>query len=406
MKRKQHGLLGLGIILALIWIGLFFSQLKLAHWAFGSQKELFHAKIDDVFGESLERIDTFDFNLINYHVDRELRKNGLDVTYQLGLYCDDIEGFQYTTPEADSSLLLSEGFAYNLLSISDEEAHLDTLYIFFPNLEKRFRWYIILGYSLIALMFAVLMLCFISFALIIHRQRKLNSFRERMVNNITHELKTPLTTISLASQLLLDDSVDKDEAVRGSYLRMISDETKAMQSLVDEALEIFKNTRITRERTDILVNKMLSTIVEVHRLSLNECHGEVVFDLQALDDVVYGDPPHLANAFSNLIDNAIKYRSKEPLVISISTRNVGESIEISFKDNGIGISPENQKLIFEPFTRVNTDNKYYVKGYGLGLNYVMHIVEYHKGTIKVESELDKGSNFIITLPLKLKGILI
>jgi two-component system phosphate regulon sensor histidine kinase PhoR len=149
----------------------------------------------------------------------------------------------------------------------------------------------------------------------------------------------------------------------------------------------------------VYVHKLLKTVLEVHRLPLNECHGEVVFDLLANRDVVLGDLPHLANAFSNLIDNAIKYR-KDNLVITISTRNVGDNLEIRFSDNGIGISRSDQKLIFEPFTRVNTDNEHYVKGYGLGLNYVMHVVEYHKGTIKLESELGKGSTFIVSLPLK------
>ena len=406
MKRKQHGLLGLGIAMALVWLGLLFSQLNLAIRAFSSQRESFHTKIDDVFEESLERIDTLDFDLINAYVNKELHKNGIDEVYQLGLFCDDDHTFQYTTAEADTSLLHSEGFAYNLLNITDESVHLDTLYIYFPYIEKRFHWDILTGYSMITILLVLLLLCYISFVIIIRRQRKINDFREKMVNNITHELKTPLTTINLASQLLLDDSVEKDAEVRGSYLRMISDETKAMQSLVDEALEIFKNARVSRERQDIPIHELLPTVVEVHRLSLNDCQGEVVFDLQASDDVVYGDLPHLANAFSNLIDNAIKYRSEAPLVITISTRNVGDTLEISFADNGIGIAPENQKLVFEPFTRVNTDNKYYVKGYGLGLNYVLHIIEYHKGSIKLESEPGKGSTFVISLPLKLKGILV
>lgn len=406
MRRKQHSLLILGIVLALVWVGLLFSQLNLAVRAFASQKELFHIKVDAVFEESLERIDTLDFELINDYLGRVLRENDMDDVYQLGLYCDDEQRFESFTTHADTNMLLSEGFTYNLLSITEEEAHLDTLYIYFPYIEKRFHWDVLVGYFMITVLLALLLVCYISFVVIVHRQRKLNDFRERMVTNITHELKTPLTTISLASQLLLDDSVEKDAEVRGSYLKMISDETKSMQSLVDEALEIFRNAQTAHERTDVMVNKLLTTIVEVHKLSLNECHGEVVFDLQATEDVVYGDLTHLANAFSNLIDNAIKYQKEEPLVITISTRNVGETIEVSIADNGIGISSENQVLIFEPFTRVNTDNKHYVKGYGLGLNYVKHVVEYHKGTIKIESELGKGSNFIITLPLMLKGILI
>lgn len=220
-----------------------------------------------------------------------------------------------------------------------------------------------------------------------------------MVNSITHEIKTPLTTISLASQLLLDDSIEMDEQTKRSYLKMISDETKSIQDLVEEVLTMFRNKKTSRQRVEIPIHKLLPTVLEVHRLSLNDCHGKVVFDFQAENDVVMGDLPHLANAFSNLIDNAIKYR-KDPLVITISTRNVGNNIEIRVSDNGIGIAKSDQKLIFEPFTRMNTENEHYVKGYGLGLNYVLNIVEYHKGTIKVESELQQGAAFILTLPLK------
>ena len=295
-------------------------------------------------------------------------------------------------------MLLSEGFSYNLLSISDDAAHLDTLYIYFPNMEKRFHWDEITSYIVIILLLVLVLCCFVSFFIILRHQWKINRFREKMVNSITHEMKTPITTISLASQFLLDDSVMKTEEEKRSYLKMISDEANSMQNLVDEVLTMFRNSKTCRERSDVPINDLLPKVVEVHRLSLNECQGEVVFDFQAKNDVVFGDLPHLANAFSNLIDNAIKYR-KEHLVIKISTRNVGDNIEILVEDNGIGISESDQKFIFEAFARVNANNKHYVKGYGLGLNYVMNIVEYHKGTIRVESELGKGTVFIVSLPL-------
>ena len=246
----------------------------------------------------------------------------------------------------------------------------------------------------------LILFCFICLLFILLKQRKINIFRERMVHNMAHELKTPITSIGLASQLLLDDSVELDRPTEQMYLRMISDEVKTMETLLDEALMVFQSSKTQRERKDIYVHRLLKTVAEVHRLSLNECHGEIVFDFQAEQDVVFGDLVHLANSFSNLIDNAIKYRQGAPL-ITISTRTAGENIEIRFSDNGIGIDKADQKMIFEPFTRMNTDNAHYVKGYGLGLNYVLHVVKYHKGTIKVESELGKGATFIVSLPLKI-----
>ena len=399
MSRFNKGLMGFVVLMAAVWVGLLVSQMRLASKAFSSQKELFHAKVDAVFNESLERIDSLDFMLINLYIGKELQKNDITDVYQLGLYCDDDSVFLYTTEGADKKMLLTEGFPYNLLTLSDDAAHLDTLYIYFPELEKRFRWDVITGYLVIAILLILITCCFIGFILIILKQRKINDFREQMVHNITHELKTPLTTIGLASQFLLDDSVEKEEAVKHSYLKMISDETKSMQDLVDEVLVMFRNDRTQRECVDIPIHKLLPTIAEIYGLSLEECKGKITFDFQAKNDVVTGDLPHLTNAFSNLIDNAIKYR-KDDLLITVSTRNVDDSIEISFADNGIGIDKSDQKFIFEPFMRVNTDNEHYVKGYGIGLNYVLHVVEYHKGTIRIESELDHGATFIVTLPLK------
>lgn len=399
MKKDNGWLIGFTIALVVVWVCLLISQIHLANKAFSNQKELFRMKVEDIVGESVEKFDTIDIALIEVYISDKLRQNGMEESFQLGLFCDADSNFVSISEGANPQLLLKEGFQYNLLSIEDESAHLDTLYIYFPDIEKRFLWDELSNRIIMVIMLFLILLCFVCFFFILFKQRKLNVFRERMVNNITHELKTPITTISLASQLLLDDSIEKDEEVEHSYLRMIVDETKSLQDLVEEALAIFKNSKTTRERTDVYVHKLLKTVLEVHRLPLNECHGEVVFDLLANRDVVLGDLPHLANAFSNLIDNAIKYR-KDNLVITISTRNVGDNLEIRFSDNGIGISRSDQKLIFEPFTRVNTDNEHYVKGYGLGLNYVMHVVEYHKGTIKLESELGKGSTFIVSLPLK------
>ena len=398
MKKNNKGLVGYAVLLAVVWVGLMISQIHLVKRAFSNQKELFHLKVDNVFEESLDRLDTIDFQVINTYVGEELKEHGIDDPYQLGLYCDDENRFLFTTDGADKERMLMDGFHYNLLSITEESTHLDALYIYFPNLENKFHWDSVVSYVIMILLLVLILYCFVLFFIILLRQRRINEFREKLVNNITHELKTPITTISFASQSLLDNTVKKEVEEESSYLRMISDEANSMQNLVDEVLAMFRNSKTIRERTDVMINKLLQKVVEVHRLSLNECQGEVVFNLQAKSDVVYGDLTHLANAFSNLIDNAIKYR-RDHLVITISTQNVGDNIVIRVEDNGIGISKADQQLIFEPFARVNANNKYYVKGYGLGLNYVMHIVEYHKGTIKVESELGKGTAFIISLPL-------
>lgn len=263
------------------------------------------------------------------------------------------------------------------------------------------KWSIIVSYLVLTVLVVLLLFCFIRFFLGIRRQYKINQFRENMVHNMVHELKTPLTTIDLASQFLQDKSIVKDEATMDSYLRMISDESKSVRELVDQMLTVFSLEKQSNENmTDVYINRLLKTVANIHQLSLAECHGQIHYDLQAERDVVFGDLTHLSNAFSNLIDNAIKYR-REDLVLTISTQNVGNNIKISFADNGMGIDKANLQLIFEPFARFNTDNEHYVKGFGLGLDYVNKVVKHHKGTISVESKLHHGSTFVVTLPLKM-----
>ncbi|MBO7083152.1 MAG: hypothetical protein J6W30_04840 [Bacteroidales bacterium] len=262
------------------------------------------------------------------------------------------------------------------------------------------EWSTVTSYVVLAVLVIMLLFCFVTFYLGIRRQYKINKFRENMVHNMVHELKTPLTTIDLASQFLQDKSVPKDEATMDSYLRMISDESKSVRDLVDQLLTVFSAQKPTdNNKTDVFINRLLKTVANIHQLALAECHGVINFDLQAEKDVVFGNLTHLSNTFSNLIDNAIKYRDGD-LVLTISTRNEGNTIKIAFADNGLGIEKSNLQLIFEPFARFNTDNKHYVKGYGLGLDYVNNVVKHHKGTITVESELHQGSTFVVTLPLK------
>ncbi|MBO6025728.1 MAG: HAMP domain-containing histidine kinase [Bacteroidales bacterium] len=259
---------------------------------------------------------------------------------------------------------------------------------------------VVASYSVLAIPVIMLLFCCVRFFLGLRRQYKINQFHENMVHNMVHELKTPLTTIDLASQFLQDKSIEKDEATKDSYLRMISDESKSVRDLVDQMLTVFSSDNLSdQNKEDVFINRLLERVAGIHHLAVAECQGSVKFDLRAERDVVFGDLTHLSNAFSNLIDNAIKYRI-DPLELTIGTRNEGNNIVISFADNGMGIEKSNLPLIFEPFTRFNTDNEHYVKGFGLGLDYVNHVVNYHKGTISVESELHKGSTFIVTLPLK------
>lgn len=390
------------VLFWVIWTLLLIVQIRLAKKVYSHQKDLFAVELNSVFEEALATIDTVNYDDIDSLVSLSLQAHSISYPHDLGVYSEDDGTFLFLTDNADTEALLESGFRYRLARVNEEQVHLDTIIIHFPSLVKRFHRDKITGYLIIFVLFLLLLCFFINSFYVTLKHRKIIAFREKMVHFITHELRTPLTTINLSTQLLKDDSVDIDEVTRKSYLDMIAEETKVLESLVDEVLTVFRLESVPiAEKKEVSMHELLKDVCKVHTPKLNECEAEVDFDFKADRDVVSGNYPHLFNAFSNLIDNAIKYR-KGKLRLKISTSNTENSIEIRVTDNGIGISKENLPLIFEPFSRLNTDNSHYVKGFGLGLDYVKHIVEYHKGTVKVESELNEGTSFVITFPLKTK----
>lgn len=388
------------VLLAAIWSLLLAVQIRLAKKAYSHQKDLFAVKLNTVFEDALASVDTVDYNVLDSLVSISLRKHDVPYPHDLGVYSDDEGKFLLLTENADTEALLESGFRYKLLLVTNEEAHHETILLHFPSLVKKFRRDMIFGYLAISLLLLLLLCCFVNFFHIILKQRRIYLFREKMAHFITHELKTPLTTINLSTQLLKDDSVVTDEATKNSYLDMIAEETKVLESLVEEVLTVFRLESVPlAEMNEVGIHNLLEEVGKAYIPKLNECEAEVNFNFKAEQDVVLGNYTHLFNAFSNLFDNAIKYR-KSQLRLNVSTQNKDCGIEIRVADNGIGIREENLPLIFEPFSRFNTDDAHYVKGFGLGLDYVKHIVEYHKGTVKVESKLGEGTIFSVTLPLK------
>lgn len=403
MKTKINKQLSVLIaLLSVIWVILFAIQIDLAKRVYSHQKDLFAVKLSEVFQDVLSSVDTVDYPVFDSLISANLQKRDIFYPYDLGIYSDETGECLFLTENANEKELLENGIRFKILLVTNDGTHAENILLHFPSLVRKFRREMVLGYLVIFLLFILLLVCFVNFFYIILKQRKLDLFKEKMAHFVTHELKTPLTTISLSAQLLRDDSVVTEEDAKNTYLDLISEETKVLESLVNQVLSVFRTKNMPLiEMKDVEIHKVLKEVCKVHKPRIDECGAEVEYDFKAECDVVTGNETNLFNAFSNLVDNAIKYR-KDPLRLVISTRNVAEGIEIKVSDNGIGISKENLSLIFEPFTRLNTEDAYYVKGYGVGLNFVKHIVEYHKGTISVESELDKGTTFVLRLPLKNK----
>ena len=220
---------------------------------------------------------------------------------------------------------------------------------------------------------------------------------------MTHELKTPVSTISLAAQMLKDSDITKSPDVFKHISGVINDETKRLGFLVEKVLQmsLFERQKAALKLKEVDANDLLASVANTFDLKVEKYDGTIDIDLQAEDSDIYVDEMHITNVLFNLLDNAVKYRRLEvPLTLMCRTWNENGKLLISIEDNGIGIKKEYLKKVFDRFFRVPTGNVHDVKGFGLGLAYVRKIVEDHKGTIRAESGSGNvGTKFIITLPL-------
>lgn len=240
---------------------------------------------------------------------------------------------------------------------------------------------------------------FIITIVVIFWQKQLNTMKNDFVNNMTHEFKTPISTISLASQMLQDQSVVMNPNMLKHVSNVIKDETKRLSLQVEKVLQMsmFENEKSTLKLSEIHLNNLIKDIISSFSLKVTSKGGEIVTNLKATKDMVLIDEIHFTNVIFNLMDNALKYCDKTP-ILTLETWNEKDNICVSIEDNGIGIKKEHLKKIFEKFYRVSTGNLHNVKGFGLGLAYVRKIVKDHQGVIKVESEVGLGTKFTIIIP--------
>ena len=279
-----------------------------------------------------------------------------------------------------------------------EEHHDAYLKVVFPTKQNFIRN----SFNLVLPSLGVILLTlaiFIIAIIIIFRQKQLNNMKNDFVNNMTHEFKTPISTISLASQMLQDTSVGKTPETLKHISNVIRDETKRLSLQVEKVLQmsVFERDKTSLKLTEIHINNLIKEIIGNFSLKVTSKGGKIISNLKAQQDLGYVDEIHFTNVIFNLMDNALKYCDKTP-ILTIETWDDKENIVISVEDNGIGMKKDDLKKIFEKFYRVSTGNLHNVKGFGLGLAYVKKMVEDHHGTIKVESELGIGTKFIITIP--------
>ena len=215
---------------------------------------------------------------------------------------------------------------------------------------------------------------------------------------MTHELKTPIATIGLACEALTDQSVNLKKINQAKFLNTIKDENTRLGKLVENVLQSSVSEKSNPELKLELLNieEIINKAVKSIQISFNNRNGNITTDFLAENILIEADKLHITNVIQNLLDNSLKYTKNKPMV-KISTRDIIGGIVIRIKDNGMGIAKENHKRIFEKLYRVPTGNIHNVKGFGLGLSYVKSIIDLHNGNIKVESKLENGSTFLITL---------
>lgn len=255
--------------------------------------------------------------------------------------------------------------------------------------------------SVSGLVICILIMAFYYTIATISRQKKLSEIKNDFISNMTHEFKTPISTISLAAEMLNDASVSKTPEKQHRFIKMITDENKRLSILVESILQtaILDKGEFKLKISQIDLHEIINQAIQNTQLLIDQRGGSITKQLHATKSNVVADKLHLTNIIFNLIDNAVKYTKEIPNIV-ISTRDAENGIEITIRDNGIGISKDNLRKIFDKFFRVPTGNVHNVKGFGLGLSYVKAVVEKHNGTIHVESEIGKGSTFKILMPYK------
>ncbi len=362
------------------------------------QKGLLNEVILNILSEggnnpAIERADSV---AVKNHLSAELANNGINLPFEFSV--DDAEGTTlYSCPES----FTPDNEAFSQVLFPNTPTHY-FLKVYFPSqndyIFKSVRFIIpTLALTVILLVIFIYIIC------LAFRQKKLTEMKTDFINNMTHELKTPISTISLAAQMLNDESVRKSPTMLSHVARAITEESKRLRFQVETVLQMsmFDNAQFSFRITTVDANEVIANVVNNFKIKVEKFGGSLKTELKAEYPFVEVDNIHFTNLINNLLDNAVKYRREDVSPeLTVTTYNLSDrKLCIKVSDNGIGIKRDDQKRIFDKFFRVNTGNRHDVRGFGLGLAYVKKMVEAFEGSISVESEPGKGTTFTIVMPV-------
>ncbi len=370
------------------------------------QKGLLDEVILNIVNQSSNRpiSERADSTTVCSYLKSEFANNGLDLPFEYAIV-NRVGAVLYHTAGYNPSDAGNNNMFVQTLFPNDPKNKMNYIKVYFPTKSKYISSSV--RFMIPSFIFTFILLVTFVFTIILaFRQKKLSEMKNDFINNMTHEFKTPISTISLAAQMLNDSSVLKSPTMLSHISTVINDETKRLRFQVEKVLQMsmFDRQKATLKLQDVDANTLIANITNTFKLKVEKYGGKICAVLDAMDSTVNVDEMHFTNVIFNLLDNAVKYRREDvPLELKVETKDITshgrELIQISISDNGIGIRKDDLKKIFEKFYRVSTGNRHDVKGFGLGLAYVQKMVKELGGEISVESELNQGTKFIILLPI-------
>ncbi len=363
--------------------------------------------------------DRVDVKKVGKILKQELASNGININYEYGIFSSRKNGFviindSYVVDEFSATSNQNESTAavlpghnslyeskYSIGLFPSDSSINGWLMIQFPS-KSSIVWGTVWNVLLASILFTgIILFCFAYTIQVIFLQKKVSEMKTDFINNMTHEFKTPIATISLAADSISSPMIVGNESKVKRFANIIKQENKRMLSQVEKVLQmaLLDKQDFELKKTKINLHELIQQAVGNASLQVEQKGGTVTANLNATKPNIEGDLTHISNIIHNLLDNANKYSPQKP-EISVHTRNVRDGVEVIIQDKGIGMDKESLKHIFDKFYRVHTGNLHDVKGFGLGLSYVKAMMTAHKGQINVKSDLGKGSSFILTFPFK------